>query len=103
MEENKRRYIIIKETGEIDYHEMPFKKKWDLPTLQKNVGGYIEAVQLKIQGKKYSGWANEEGLQKNLSINTKATTFYQEYHKKDGIALVGPVIVENFKGDHTTI
>ena len=95
--------MIIKETGEIDYHEMPFKKKWDLPTLQKNVGGFIEAVQLKIQGKKYSGWANEEGLNKNLSINTKATTFYQEYHKKDGIALVGPVIVENFKGDHKAL
>jgi hypothetical protein len=113
-EEKMRRYLIIHESGGVTHEAVPFKKKWDLDKLQKSVQGdtpkgYIESVQLKIQGKKYQCWAHEEALRYRMMPNLKASKYYHSYHfgeekVADGTAgICGPVVVENFKGDHLSV
>tara|TARA_R110000824_G_scaffold7807_2_gene35233 strand:- start:2424 stop:2771 length:348 start_codon:yes stop_codon:yes gene_type:complete len=115
MEEEKmRRYLIIHESGGVTHEAVPFKKKWDLDKLQKSVQGetpkgYIESVKLKIQGKKYQGWAHEEALRYRMKPNLKASKYYHAYHygeekiAEGTLGICGPVVVENFKGDNLTV
>ena len=113
-EEKMRRYLVIHESGGVTHEAVPFKKKWDLEKLQSKVQGdtpkgYIESVQLKIQGKKYQGWAHEEALLHNMKPNLKASKYYHGYYTGEEEInstmsnIHGPVIVENFKGDHLTV
>ena len=118
-EEKTRRYLVINENGTVEHHEMPFKKKWDLKELQDKVEGYIQLAQFKINGKKYSGYTNEDyqHARRPLLPNFKATRHYHGYYRKDGIEemdrqvqiagqmvlLKGPIIVENFKGDEKEV
>ena len=112
-EEKMRRYLVIHESGGVTHEAVPFKKKWDLATLQSKVKsdaprGYIESVKLKIQGKKYQCWANEEG-RGYLKPNLKASKYYNAYHTGEEkvdegtLGICGPVVVENFKGDHLSV
>ena len=79
--------------------------------MQKNVGGgYIEGVTFKIQGKNYRGWANEEGLLKRFPVNSKASHYRAAYYginKENPMyieyTLVGPIIVEDFRGDEKLV
>ena len=112
-EEKTRRYLVINENGTVEHHEMPFKKKWNLKELQDKVEGYIESINVNINGKKYHGWANEDiaHARRPLKPNLKATRYYHGYYSPDGAEkihlgmnnLVGPIIVENFKGDHEAV
>jgi len=113
-EEKMRRYLVIHESGGVTHEAVPFKKKWDLDKLQKNVQGdtpqgHIERVHLKIQGRKYEGWAHGEALLYRMKPNLKASKYYHSYYTGeekvgDGTyGICGPVIVENFKGDHLSV
>ena len=110
-EEKTRRYLIIKEDGTVEHHEMPFKKKWDLKELQDKVEGYIELIHFQINGRKYSGYSNEEydRARRPLLPNDKATRYYHGYFtgkeefNPSMVTVMGPVIVENFKGDHEAV
>ena len=87
-EEKTRRYLVINENGKVEHFEMPFKKKWSLEELQEKVEGYIESINVKINGKKYHGYHSPDGAEKiHLGMNN----------------LVGPIIVENFKGDEKAV
>ena len=110
-EEKTRRYLVIKEDGTVEHVEMPFKKKWSLEELQEKVEGYIESINVKINGKKYHGYANEDiaHARRPLKPNLKATRYYHGYYtgkeefNPTMITLMGPIIVENFKGDHEAV
>tara|TARA_R100000084_G_scaffold12247_1_gene4212 strand:- start:136 stop:459 length:324 start_codon:yes stop_codon:yes gene_type:complete len=107
MAKRTKTYVTIQPDGKVEKHEAA----WELRDLQKNVGGgYIEAIKVKILGKKYSAWANEEGLLKGFPVNSKATLYraaYYSINKEDphykSCTVVGPIIVENFKGDEKLI
>ena len=110
-EEKTRRYLVINENGTVEHFEMPFKKKWSLEELQEKVEGYIESINVKINGKKYHGYANEDiaHARRPLKPNLKATRYYHGYYtgkeefNPTMITLMGPIIVENFKGDHEAV
>jgi hypothetical protein len=108
MANKTKTYITIQPDGKVEKHE---NVAWELKDLQKNVGGgLIEGVTFKIQGKNYRGWANEEGLLKPFPINKKASYYRAAYYgvNKDHpmyreYTLVGPIIVEDFRGDEKLV
>ena len=108
MANKTKTYITIQPDGKVEKHE---NVAWELKDLQKNVGGgLIEGVTFKIQGKNYRGWANEEGLLKPFPINKKASYYRAAYYgvNKDNpmykqYTLVGPIIVEDFRGDEKLV
>jgi len=68
-----------------------FKTVKDLPSLeemQKFVGGYVEALQLKNG---HTLYVNEDGRIKNLPVNKMATAFWDATYVNGG-PIVGNVI-----------
>lgn len=61
-----------------------------LEEMQKFVEGYIEPVSIRYAGRKCRMVCNEEGLIKNLPVNTLATQLYKE---QGGEVIVGNVII----------
>lgn len=51
-----------------------------LEQLQTAVGGYIELVKVRYQGRIREAYVNEEGLLKGMPINQKASGWYQDAH-----------------------
>lgn len=70
-----------------------------LAELQKFVGGYIEALTFRVQGREAVGWLNEEGKiqEPPLPYNQRATILARTYEAiMDGDYVAGPLIVTGF-------
>ncbi len=76
MDDNNRVALHIKANanGSETWVRPKNKKSFSLEELQRLVGGYIEIIQTKIQGKVMV--INEEGKLKELPVNMKATGLY---------------------------
>lgn len=69
--------------------------KASLSELQAAVGGLIEAVRVRFQGKVYTGYVNEEGLLHDLPINRVATAMQARAY---GSPFVGNLVIEGRPG-----
>ena len=56
-----------------------YKNKPTLKDFQDAVGGYIERVKVRYEGKDRDAFVDEEGIMKDLPINPTATEFYIGY------------------------
>ena len=83
---------VIDTTGHISFHSQD--GKFSLKQLQEFVKGYIERVDVRVAGKNYEMFVNEEGLLHGLQYNPKATA---QYWVKKGIKhaphIVGTAVV----------
>lgn len=78
MSDKNYKHIFIWSSGL--HIETNLKKPIEtLEHLQGVVSGLIEMSQARYDGKNYTMWVNEEGLMKELPLNTKATKAYQDY------------------------
>lgn len=60
-------------------------------TLRDLVGGYIERVRVKYQGRTRDAWVDEDGRMKSLSWNAKGTQLLCGPYV--GTTIVGPMVV----------
>lgn len=63
----------------------------DLKILQEAVGGYIERVQVRWEGKLRYAYVNEDGHALRLAINAAGTSLLSQ--RLSGSFLVGPVAI----------
>lgn len=68
------KYFVIQPDGKVE--EFIQEKEPDLETLQRLVGGMIEAVTIKYRGKQTLAYINEEGKLNDLSQNRMATALW---------------------------
>jgi hypothetical protein len=62
---------VIHPDGSVEYHTQD--GKFSLERLQGFVKGYIERVDVRVAGKNYEMFVNEEGLLHGLPLNPTAT------------------------------
>lgn len=64
-------------------------------SLRAAVGGLIQPVKLKYEGRSRSGYVNEEGLLQGLPFNRRATVMWREWSPvaTAGQILVGPAVI----------
>jgi len=65
-----------------------------LKTLQEAVGGYIERITAYYEKKHYTAWVDEEGIPKNLEVNTRAIKKYVPQINKFPITVYGTLVIE---------
>ena len=86
---------VIHPDGSVEYHTQD--GKFSLERLQGFVKGYIERVDVRVAGKNYEMFVNEEGLLDGLQFNPKATALVAQYWVKKGIKhaphIVGTAVV----------
>lgn len=97
MSTKKPRYlVIIKPDGTEERKE--FKARPPYEALRDAVGGIIEGVKVRYDGKVREAYVHEEGLLINLPYNHRATEAYRAYWVPKGARpmdchLVGPLAV----------
>jgi hypothetical protein len=62
---------------------------WEI--LKRLVGGYIEGVQVRWEGKLRQAYANEDGLGLRLPYNVEASRITDGQYK--GVEIVGPLVI----------
>lgn len=67
-----------------------FAKRPDLKPLQKAVGGYIERIKVRFEGKVREAYANEDGFSLGLGINREAGRISAEFGYQ---GIVGPIAI----------
>lgn len=87
---------VIDPAGVVAYHTQD--GKFSLSQLQGFVKGYIERVSVRVAGKNYEMFVNEEGLLHGLQFNKTATHLGQawRHHQRmsmSDLVLVGDAVV----------
>src|ERR1044071_7231476 len=66
--------VIIKPDGSEERQRVESSKGWELETMQKAVGGLIERVKVRWEGRVRDAFVNEEGaITEGFDYNNKAT------------------------------
>jgi len=85
--------IKVDVTGVTTLHTYP-EKKPTLPFLQELVGGYIEHVNVMYNRRKHDAYVDEDGLPKELKVNSAALLKYSPSVNGYSIPLiVGPLVI----------
>lgn len=85
--------IVIRPDGSQEQQRHEGAGMPPLKQLQEAVGGYIEQVQMRFEGKVRYAFVNEEGLLKNLPRNVPATAMLAREYLIAGNVLRGNVAV----------
>lgn len=92
--------VKINADGTTETVDFPPKEGDVLTFLQSAVDGWVEHVNITIQGRPYDMWVNEEGLLKRLPYNSIASYFYSTTWETDGIIVGNALITKgNKRGD----
>lgn len=62
-------------------------------TLKRLVGGYIELVQVRYEGRLRDAYVNEDGLSERLQYNPHATALLGGRFEGTGTTIVGPLVI----------
>jgi Domain of unknown function (DUF3846) len=84
--------IRISPRAEVTQHPVEFAKTWPLEKMQELVGGYIERVRVRWDGRVRDAYIDEEGKLKGLAFNHFATGLLEPPLRGHDI-LVGPVVI----------
>lgn len=88
-----RALLVIKPDG--TEQRAPYTgKSPKLETLQEHVGGYIELVRVRYDGKIRQAYMNDSGLLDGLPPNDKATRYAREAGYPFDIPLVGTMVID---------
>lgn len=82
--------VIIGVDGSERREALPADSSKQLPQLQKAVGGYIEGIKVRYEGRVRRAYANEEGLLEGLPINRVASLISSEFGHQ---GIVGPIAI----------
>lgn len=87
---NERFFTVIEPTG--DERKVAYTTRGEPPleALQAAVGGLIEGIRVRYEGRVRRAYVNEEGLLDGLPLNPKATVMAREFGYG---SIVGPVAV----------
>jgi hypothetical protein len=66
-------------------------KGWQLEEMQKHVGGYIERVRVRFEGRVRDAYVNEDGMAEELPVNREGTAMLTEQYR--GNVLLGNVAI----------
>jgi hypothetical protein len=80
------RLIRVETDGTFTTHFWTGARPWPLSLMQRLVGGYIERVKIKYDGRLRDAYVDEEGLVKGLRTNLFAL-------HTAGLHLVGPLVI----------
>ena len=72
--------VVIQPNG-ISHIITILDKSWKLEKVQELVGGYIEQVKVRYEGKVRDAYVNEDGISQGLQFNQEATDLYLGYLK----------------------
>lgn len=78
--------VIISPSG--DSKELSMMAKPSLRVLQESVGGYIELVKVRWQGKIRDAYVDEDGISKQLAPNLRASDLTVNNHR-----IFGPMVI----------
>lgn len=84
--------VKITASGEVTTIDFPDDETKQYPIMRDAVGGYIERVAIRINGRPFDMWVNEEGLLRHLPYNAIATFFYEESWNAEGL-IVGDALI----------
>lgn len=88
---------IIPPSGEIKIERIPRGSK-ELKVLQEHVGGYIEIVRVKYNGRMYQAYVNEDGRSLELAENLRATKAFRDAGNAPAMALYEVEVVDCILG-----
>ena len=83
--------VLVPATGDIRMVELPDGEDWQLPVLQKYVGGYIEVFRMGSDPAVVAV-CNEEGKLQRLPYNPRATALIDKHRGLHGDFVVGDVL-----------
>ena len=81
------RIITLRVDGTVYSIDVP-KKRPGLELLQREVGGYIEPVKVRWEGRLREAYVDEDGFAKRLSVNPRSSSIDQW-----GRELLGPIVI----------
>jgi hypothetical protein len=84
--------VTIQPDGTVKRERIEKKKGAELQDLQKAVGGYIERVRVKFEGRTRDAYVNEDGFGHRLAFNRTATALLAPPYK-GSTSLVGPLAI----------
>lgn len=74
-------------------HRHEGKGRPPLETLQGLVGGYLEPVKVRYEGRVREAYIDEDGRMKNLRFNEMATQLYHNYWRSESQYIRGNMVV----------
>jgi hypothetical protein len=83
---------IIEPSGVVTTSRVESAKGPSLEVLQKGVGGYIERVKVRYNGKVRDAYCNEDGLSQGLEYNHDATMLCRGTIF-EGVSIVGNLVI----------
>lgn len=82
--------IKIDVNGEVTRHEA---KKATYEEITKLLGGYMERIKVRYEGKVRDCYLDEEGFIKNLPVNTHVRKLAQDYYQQPCQVFLGPAVI----------
>lgn len=84
------KHIIIQPDGTKSEVE---RKKFDYDVTSEAVGGYIERIKVRYEGKVRDCYLNEEGLLLGLPFNSEIKKLAEDYYKVPCQQFAGPAVI----------
>ena len=85
-------YIVHPGAEEISVETYPESGCPKLAKLQKEVGGYVERIRLRFEGRLRDAYVDEDGIMKGLRLNTRATNMTM--HTGNSFHVIyGPMVI----------